>query len=165
MAFKVPNPDAYAFLDDYRGKVFSGKWPTVVEMFDISVMRYGDRPCFTAFHPKEIHLTYNEVKEKVTQIANYLLATGVKKGDKIAVSGKNSPEWAVAYLAILYAGAIVVPLDITYNDADMETLMAFGGVSRIFHRYEDRQGLPYREVLSRGHQQDLSISVRPEGRR
>ena len=132
MAFKVPNPDAYAFLDDYRGKVFSGKWPTVVEMFDISVMRYGDRPCFTAFHPKEIHLTYNEVKEKVTQIANYLLATGVKKGDKIAVSGKNSPEWAVAYLAILYAGAIVVPLDITYNDADMETLMAFGGVSRIF---------------------------------
>ena len=115
MAFKVPNPDAYAFLDDYRGKVFSGKWPTVVEMFDISVMRYGDRPCFTAFHPKEIHLTYNEVKEKVTQIANYLLATGVKKGDKIAVSGKNSPEWAVAYLAILYAGAIVVPLDITYN--------------------------------------------------
>ena len=132
MAFKVPNPDAYAFLDDYRGKVFSGKWPTVVEMFDISVMRYGDRPCFTAFHPKEIHLTYSEVKEKVTQIANYLLATGVKKGDKIAVSGKNSPEWAVAYLAILYAGAIVVPLDITYNDADMETLMAFGGVSRIF---------------------------------
>ena len=132
MAFKVPNPDAYAFLDDYRGKVFSGKWPTVVEMFDISVMRYGDRPCFTAFHPKEIHLTYNEVKEKVTQIANYLLATGVKKGDKIAVSGKNSPEWAVAYLAILYAGAIVVPLDITYNDADMEKLMAFGGVSRIF---------------------------------
>ena len=79
MAFKVPNPDAYAFLDDYRGKVFSGKWPTVVEMFDISVMRYGDRPCFTAFHPKEIHLTYSEVKEKVTQIANYLLATGTAR--------------------------------------------------------------------------------------
>ena len=132
MAFKYPNPEAYAFLEEYRGKVFSGKWPTVVEMFDISVSRFGERPCFTAFHPKELHMSYNEVHEKVVQIANYLNATGVKKGDKIAVSGKNSPEWAVAYLAVLYAGAIVVPLDITYNDTDMETLMAFGGVSRIF---------------------------------
>ena len=132
MAFKVPNPDAFAFLDQYRGKDFSGTWPTVVEMFEISCKRFGDRPCFKAFHPKELFLTYNEVRQKVLQISNYLLSTGVKKGDKIAVSGKNSPEWAIAYLAVLYAGAIVVPLDITYNDTDMETLMAFGGVSRIF---------------------------------
>ena len=132
MAFKYPNPDAYAFLDEYRGKVFSGKWPTVVEMFEISCMRYPDRPCFRAFHPTEISLTYSQVRDLVLQISNYLLATGVKKGDKIAVSGKNSPQWAVAYLAVLYAGAIVVPLDITYNDTDMETLMAFGGVSRLF---------------------------------
>ena len=132
MAFKVPNPDAFAFLDQYRGKDFTGTWPTVVEMFEISCKRFGDRPCFKAFHPKELFLTYNEVREKVLQISNYLLSTGVKKGDKIAVSGKNSPEWAIAYLAVLYAGAIVVPLDITYNDTDMETLMAFGGVSRIF---------------------------------
>ena len=132
MAFSYPNPDAYKFLDDFRGKDFNGTWPTVVEMFEISCKRFGSRPCFKAFHPKELSLTYNEVRDYVLQISNYLLATGVKKGDKIAVSGKNSPEWAVAYLAILYAGATVVPLDITYNDNDMETLMAFGDVSRIF---------------------------------
>ena len=132
MAFKAPNPDAYAFLDQYRGTVFNGTWPTVVEMFEISCSRFGSRPCFRSIHPKDFTLTYDEVREKVLQISNYLLSTGVRKGDKIAVSGKNSPEWAVAYLAILYAGAIVVPLDITYNDTDMETLMAFGGVSRIF---------------------------------
>ena len=51
MAFKYPNPDAHAFLEEYRGKAFNGKWPTVVEMFDISVSRFGERPCFTAFHP------------------------------------------------------------------------------------------------------------------
>ena len=132
MSFKVPNPDAWKFLDDYRGKVFTGTWPTVVEMFEISCTRYPDNMCFTAFSPKKLVLTYSQVQAKVKAIANYLLSEGVKKGDKIAVSGKNSPEWAVAYLAILYAGAIVVPLDITYNDYDMETLMAFGGVSRLF---------------------------------
>lgn len=132
MSFNVPNPDAWKFLDDYRGKLFSGEWPTVVEMFDISTERYPDNMCFTAFTPKKLVLTYKEVREKALAISRQLLSEGVKKGDKIAVSGKNSPEWAVAYLAVLYAGAIVVPLDITYNDRDMETLMAFGGVSRIF---------------------------------
>ena len=56
----------------------------------------------------------------------------MKKGDKIGVSGKNSPEWAIAYLGIIYAGCIVVPLDILLKDSEMETLMKFGGVSRLF---------------------------------
>ena len=51
MSFKVPNPDAWKFLDDYRGKVFTGTWPTVVEMFEISCTRYPDNMCFTAFFP------------------------------------------------------------------------------------------------------------------
>ncbi len=132
MAFKFPNPDAYKFLDDYRGKDFTGTWPTIPEMFDISVKRFPDNMCFTAFNPKTLTFTYKEAHDKINAVARFLMKEGVKKGDKIAVSGKNSPEWAIAYLAVLYAGAIVVPLDITYNDYDMETLMAFGGVSRIF---------------------------------
>lgn len=132
MSFKIPNPDAYKFLDDYRGKDFSGKWPTVVEMFEISCKRYPNNDCFIAFNPKELRFTYSQARKKILEVKNFLLSDGVKPGDKIAVSGKNSPEWAIAYLAVLYAGAIVVPLDATYNDHDMETLMAFGGVSRIF---------------------------------
>ena len=132
MSFKIPNPDAYAFLDEFRGKDFKGEWPTVVEMFEISCKRYPDNNCFRAFSPKELTFTYSQARKKILEVRNFLLSEGVRPGDKITVSGKNSPEWAIAYLAVLYAGAIVVPLDCTYNDHDMETLMAFGGVSRIF---------------------------------
>ncbi len=132
MSFKDVNPDAYKFLDDYRGKDFTGEWPTVVEMFNISVKRFADRECFKAFSPELLTFTYREAYDKIQAVSRYLLSTGVKKGDKIAVSGKNSPEWAIAYLSVLYAGCIVVPLDISHNDHDMETLMAFGDVKRLF---------------------------------
>lgn len=126
------NPQPWNFLDEYRGKEFEGRWPNVKTMFHISVLRYPDNNCFRAFSPKEITFTYREAEKKIKKVSYYLLSQGVKKGDKIAVSGKNSPEWAIAYLGIIYAGCIVVPLDILLKDSEMETLMRFGGVSRLF---------------------------------
>ena len=129
---KKDNPQPWNFLDEYRGKEFEEKWPNVKTMFHISVLRYPNNNCFKAFSPKEITFTYAEAEKKIKEVSYYLLSQGVKKGDKIAVSGKNSPEWAIAYLGIIYAGCIVVPLDILLKDSEMETLMKFGGVSRLF---------------------------------
>lgn len=125
-------PKPWGFLDDFRGKDFTGEWPTVVEMFDISVKRYPDNRCFSAFVPKKESFTYTEVQAYVKGLANYILSKGVKAGDKIAVTGKNSPEWAIAYLAILDAGAIVVPLDNTLTNKEMEKLMIFADVKYMF---------------------------------
>jgi len=101
----------WTFLDDYRTKVFSGMWPTIPEMFRITVLRYPDRPCFTEYSPDRISLSYSQAYDRIRSVAAYLRSLGLKKDEKIALTGKNSPEWAVAYLAILEAGAIVVPID------------------------------------------------------
>lgn len=129
---KKGDATAWSFLDDYRGKLFEGEWPNVRTMFHISVLRYPDNDCFKAFSPKKISFSYKEAEEKIRAVSNYLLSQGARKGDKIAVSGKNSPEWAIAYLGIIYAGCIVVPLDILLKDNEMETLLRFGDVSRLF---------------------------------
>lgn len=122
----------WSFLDAFRGKEFDGEWPTIKEMFHISCLRFPNNDCFRVFTPKAFTFTYSEAEKKIQGVANYLLSQGVRKGDRIAVAGKNSPEWAVAYLGIIYAGCIVVPLDILLKDSEMETLMKFGGVSRLF---------------------------------
>ena len=85
MSFKIPNPDAYAFLDEFRGKDFKGEWPTVVEMFEISCKRYPDNNCFRAFSPKELTFTYSQARKKILEVRNFLLSEGVRPGDKIAV--------------------------------------------------------------------------------
>ena len=105
-------------FDAYRGKEFSGEWPTIKELFHINTMRYPDNTCWKEYSPKEFSLTYKEAEEKVKEVSSWFLSLGVKKGDKIIVSGKNSVAWAVTYIAVQYAGCTVVPLDSSLHDED-----------------------------------------------
>lgn len=104
----------WSYLEPYRGKKFSGEWPTFPELISIQVERFADRPCFTDFEgpgDSKNTLTYSEVFAKVQQLTKWMLAQGIKKGDKIAVTGKNSPQWAIVYIATFFASGIVIPLD------------------------------------------------------
>jgi long-chain acyl-CoA synthetase len=123
MAMSVPYKNAWGFLEEYRGKFFSGVWPTLAEMFRITVSRFGERPCLTIYEPDRISLTYNETLETVEAVARWLYANGIRTGDKVAVTGKNSPEWAAAYLGILFAGAVVVPIDYQLKNEDTDVLL------------------------------------------
>ena len=119
MAERIP----WKFLDDYRGKYFSGEWPTLPELFRISAARYPDRACFTVYDPDRVTLSYAAALAKIERLAAFLASEGVKKGDKVAVTGKNSPEWAVAYLATLFAGAIVVPIDYQIKVEEIQAIV------------------------------------------
>jgi len=86
-------------------------WPSLVELFSHSADRYPDRPCFTIYDDERRSLTYSEARSKISTIAATLARAGVVAGDCVALTGANSPEWALAWVGILAAGAVVVPLD------------------------------------------------------
>ena len=137
----------------YQGKKYMGQWPTFREMMEISEERFPDNEAFKAIVPKVVTFTYKEALKKIREIAYYLIATGAKKGDHIAVIGKNSPEWALAYFAISFAGCIIVPLDYSLHIEDMEKILAFGDVDRIFIDGEkidgiDKEGKLFKEKIS-----------------
>jgi long-chain acyl-CoA synthetase len=113
----------WAFLNDYRGKAFSGEWPTLPEMFKITVSRYPERHCLTIYEPDRISMNYTETLRRVEALARWLHSKGIRKGDRLAVTGKNSPEWAVAYLGILFAGASVVPIDYQLKTEETDLLI------------------------------------------
>lgn len=113
----------WAFLDDWRGKTFTGQWPTLPEMFRITAERYPDRPCFTDFVPKHVTRTYAEVLQDIERLANWLSVAGITKGSHVAVSGKNSSEWATVYLATLFVGGIIIPIDYGLREPEIENLL------------------------------------------
>ena len=116
----------WAYLDEFRNKDFFGEWPTFPQMLDIQVKRNGDRPFFTDFDgPNESKqtMTFKEVLENVQTLAKWLTANGLKKGDRVAVMGKNSPEWATVYLGVLYASGIIVPIDNGLHEPDVVNIM------------------------------------------
>jgi long-chain acyl-CoA synthetase len=122
----------WAFLEEYRGKFFSGQWPTLPEMYRITVTRYGERPCFTIYDPDRISLSYNESLKLIEAVARWLHSKGIVKGDKVAVTGKNAPEWTIAYLGILFAGATVVPIDYQVKNEETDILLRTSRAKMLF---------------------------------
>ena len=125
-SINMKQTDPVAWLDEYRGKDFSGSWPTLKEMFDIISKKYPENNCLTDFDGpggSRNTLTYAQTKEKILTLAAWLAANGVKHGDRVAVSGKNSPEWAVVYLSAFYAGAVICPIDYGLHIEEAENLL------------------------------------------
>jgi long-chain acyl-CoA synthetase len=102
----------WSLLDNYRGKTFQGEWPAVHTMFFITAERYAQRIAFSTFEKQQLRAyTYAQAAEYIKKTAAFLLKSGIKKNDAVVLTGANSIEWAISYLAIMTAGAVVVPLD------------------------------------------------------
>lgn len=112
-------------LDPFRGRIFEGEWPSIPEQFQIALDQYPDKTAFTAFSPEELHFTYKEAYEYILNTSYYLLNNGVKEGDKVVLTGKNSPYWAMAYLAVVELGAVIVPIDYQLTPENINRLAEF----------------------------------------
>ncbi|MCR5217742.1 long-chain fatty acid--CoA ligase [Treponema sp.] len=115
------------FLDDFKGTYYSGEWPTLPEIFTITVKRFGSRNAFTDWDTDDNSkrtYSYETVYQQVQNLAQWMIEKGIVKGDKIAVTGKNSPEWATVYLAALFAGATICPMDYALHENELENLLS-----------------------------------------
>lgn len=115
----------FQFLEEFKGKLFDGEVPTLAEMFQIAAARYPDKKCLSTYNPVLFNMSFRETREKILTLAASLVAKGVKKGDHVILTGKNSPEWAVGYYAIATAGAVIVPLDYSLHVEELKNLINF----------------------------------------
>ena len=68
-------------------------------------------------------LQYHDVARKIEKLHILFENSDVKKGDKIAVCGRNSSQWAVAFLAIITYGAIVVPIQNEFKPKQIHNIV------------------------------------------
>ncbi|MFP4164938.1 MAG: class I adenylate-forming enzyme family protein [Chitinispirillaceae bacterium] len=73
-----------------------------------SFERYPKRGCIWY---KDKWVTYGELEKRSDSFAWSLKNAGIDQGDRVALLYENSPEYAVAFFAVLKAGAVVVPLN------------------------------------------------------
>ena len=82
------------------------------EMLKNTAKQYADK---TAIVLGGQRLSYAELDEASSRVANALVGLKVEKGDRIAMLLPNSPEFAVIYFGIIKAGGIAVLLDTRYH--------------------------------------------------
>lgn len=82
--------------------------PSFNSFIEKSVIDNWDLDALTDY--KGVTLQYKDVARKIEKLHIIFENSGVQKGDKIAICGRNSANWAVAFLATLTYGAIAVPV-------------------------------------------------------
>jgi len=68
-------------------------------------------------------LQYHDVARKVEKLHIMMEAAGIQKGDKIAVCGRNSAHWAVAFISTLTYGAVIVPILHEFNGEQIHNIV------------------------------------------
>lgn len=86
---------------------------TLLEMLERVAERYGARVALEARSPsgQRSATTYRELRDAAYRAGLLLRTRGIKPDDRVLLVSENSPDWVIAYFAILYAGAVAVPLD------------------------------------------------------
>ncbi|MFD1788654.1 class I adenylate-forming enzyme family protein [Sphingomonas floccifaciens] len=78
---------------------------------------HGDRP-FLIYQDERV--SFDAAVRAVAHLATKLAAMGVGKGDRVALTMRNLPEWPVAFFAIVSLGAICVPLNAWWTGGELE---------------------------------------------
>ena len=77
-------------------------------LIEQAIIKNWEKDALTDY--KGITLQYHDVARKIEKLHIMFECSGIGKGDKIALCGRNSSAWACAFLAIVTYGAVVVPI-------------------------------------------------------
>ena len=76
--------------------------------------------------------TYEEVAIQMVKLHIIFEKSGIKKGDKIALIGKNSANWAICFLAVISYGAIIVPILPDFTSEDVHNIINHSDAVMLF---------------------------------
>ena len=94
-------------------------WNSLVDMFFEQAERLADRPFLSAkLEGRWQSLSWRETAEQVARMAGALRQIGIRPGERVALVSENRPEWLIADMAIMTAGAITVPAYTTNTERD-----------------------------------------------
>ncbi len=101
---------------------------TLLTMFSRSAQRFSRRPALYFFGK---NISYRECYSLVERFACGLAASGIRKGDRVALCLPNSPQAVIAYFGILRAGGIVVSCNPTYTEYELSHQLRDAGARAI----------------------------------
>ena len=105
---------------------------TINSRFAEAVRKYPDQSALTAKIDKEWKsFTFREMEDRIRRFSLGLRALGITPGDRVAVLSENRPEWAIADLASLAAGATTVPIYPSLPPAQVGYILADSGAKAI----------------------------------
>jgi len=109
-----------------------GAHATLVSLLEEMAERHGGALALQRSTDEGLTRTsFSDIRRGADAMAARLEDRGVRRGDRVALSGKNDPDWVVAYFGILRAGATAVPVDPALDAAGWTGVLAESGARLI----------------------------------
>ena len=97
---------------------------TFADLLRTSSRRDPHAPALVDLQPTPLpRLTHGELADAVVRFGHALRRAGLEPGDHVALIGENRVQWAVAYLAVVTAGMVVVPIDKSLQENEILTVL------------------------------------------
>ncbi len=103
---------------------------TIGVMFDEIAARYPHNDALIVHH-QNIRFTYHQFKEVVDSCAKAFLALGIEKGERVGIWSPNRYEWTVTQFATAKIGAILVNINPSYRQHELEYVLNQSGCSTL----------------------------------
>ncbi len=103
---------------------------TIDLFFEKVLEKYPNNPSLSLVGEKPF--SFSEFGERVQKLQATLKALGIRKGDKIVILGTSSPNWAIAFMAIMTMGAVAVPVLEGFPESDIEHIIRHSDAEGIF---------------------------------
>jgi len=114
---------------------------TIPQMFRERARRYDGKAALMVKRAGAYQdISWAELARQVEEVALGLLDLGVQPGERVAILSENRPEWAIADLAILSAGAVTVPIYTTLAPQEIEFILQNSGARLLFTSNPDLMG-------------------------
>ena len=94
----------------------------LIELFQTSFRENREQPAVTDYFKKET-FSYFELAQEIAKLHLIFEEAGVRRGDKIALIGRNNPRWCIAYIATITYGAVIVPILQDFNANDVHHII------------------------------------------
>lgn len=93
-----------------------------IKLYESSFRENWGLPCYTDYDDNTTY-SYGQVAEEIARMHLLFKHCSLRRGDKIAVIGKNNACWCIAYMATVTYGAIVVPILQDFNPNDVHHIV------------------------------------------
>jgi len=120
------------------------KTESLNELFENSFKKYWDYKALTEFNGQTLY--YSDLARRIRMIHIGFEKCGLKKGDKVALCGKNQSNWAVAFLATISYGAVVVPILHEFKPGNIQHLVNHSDARILFVGEQIWEGLNEAEM-------------------
>ena len=103
----------------------------LIKIYERSFIDNWELPALTDYNTGE-RMTYGDFARNIARLHLLFESCGVKRGDRIALIGKNIPNWVTVFMGTMTYGAVIVPILQEFNPADAQHIINHSEATMLF---------------------------------